>query len=151
MKCQYKKGFTLIEVIVSVNILVLLIGIVLYSINHSILYKKAHVIHNNILNMIYNVVQIIKSDSYFYLHPDYYFNDPNNLIYLDSYSNVTNINLYFNDLNELVSNSDYIFSINIITYVYTQSITYSIEGINKYKLFFEEDLYTNYEVKKRES
>ena len=148
MKCQYKKGFTLIEAILSFNILLLLIGIVLYSINHSILYKKAHVIQNNLLNMIYNVVQIIKSDSYFYLHPENYFEDPNNFIYLYSYSNVTNVNLYFNDLNELVSNSEFIFSINIVTHVYSQSITYSIEGINKYKSFFEEDLYTNYEVKK---
>lgn len=92
----------MIEVIISICIVVLLIDMSLL-----VNYKGIHAyndqrIHYSAMQIKYNLLQIIKSDSLFFEHPEIYFEESQSKIKINIVEKQRIINIYFNDYIQVV-------------------------------------------------
>ena len=102
MNRKYRNGFGLIEVIISICIVVLLIDMSLLVNYKGIYAYNDQRIHYSAMQIKYNLLQIIKSDSFFLEHPEVYFEDSQSKIKINIVGNQRYINIYFNDYVEVV-------------------------------------------------
>lgn len=140
---KYNKGFTLIEVLMSI-VIVSVFSLLVLVLNKSIRsYQISDYGKYRLINHYYNILQIVKSDPTFYECVDkYYYLEDDNPYYLYKTSDGRHVlSIYFDKFGELSNqaNAYYIIYITIrptdygdyCNYYYTMKITLSKEKYNK--------------------
>lgn len=118
---KYKQGFSILETIIS-------LGIVLSTLSFSVIClskvqntKTNYKTHYNELVHVYDIIQIIKSDHFFYDNVGEYFNI--DLMDIDDTTSTKKINIYFDKYNNQTDNSYYYEKI-LVTYRETKYAKY---------------------------
>lgn len=127
---RLNKGFSIVETMISISIILLLSQMCLFVGYKNSINDKNKRIHYSAMQLKYNLLQIIKSDGYFYLHPELYFEDKNGYIETKNINKNYSIYLYFNDYNELTENGFHrlyaIISCNVFSYKTHNLLYYNI-------------------------
>ena len=100
MKNKFDKGFSIIEVIICLTVISVILSLCTIASYRSIYSYNEDRINYSGMQLKYNLLQIIKSDSYFYQHPDLYYDNSNNSIKVQVVDSTTTIYIYFDDYNE---------------------------------------------------
>ena len=132
MKWHINKGFLLTEIVIVLNIVFIIMGITYFVVDRSIYNKQRHIINNNIILSGYNIIQIIKSDSYFYRHPEIYFNNSKDLITVNIKERNFNFELYFDKNNNIVEKGLHDYYIVVHGSLALEYITYYINLYDNY-------------------
>ena len=91
------KGISLIEVIVSITILMILMQMTLIVTNKSFNAYNEQLIHYSAMSIKYDLLQIIKSDSFFCEHPELYFDNSEGKIKFNKTGSKITLDIYFDD------------------------------------------------------
>ncbi len=124
MRLNHKKGLSILEVVLSLFLISLTIIVFSSVIYRNLKNSNTYIAHSNIMDMGYNIIQILKSDSFFYEHPENYFENKDLWEIVISSTN-TNIYIYFDKYNNITSKALSHSTLNI-NYTITNSTNWTV-------------------------
>lgn len=104
------------ETILGVLIVSFFIGFTSFSIARTNQLKNESIKMLNMNNICYNIIQIIKSDSYFYSKVNYYLNnseESEGIVFVDTTDTVKTITIYYDEYGNITNSSNFAFLIDV--------------------------------------